>query len=137
MHPVIISGLSNLGTSLLEQTLGKIRNVEANSLNFNVILNHLAKTKRAESTFTQMRTELLSAIQNDPLLNEFRSSPHSEVSVSIDQHGRCAFKEDGEAILTCSKDSDLGKLGIAYFNLSQLSIPKNQQLTEIYLENIA
>ena len=84
-----------------------------------------------------MKAELLESIQADPLFNEFRKHSNSVISVSIDPQGRCAFKENGNPMLTCSRDSSLGKMGIAYFNISQLSIPSNQQLKEVYLENIA
>ncbi|MDR0755485.1 MAG: hypothetical protein LBE99_01030 [Puniceicoccales bacterium] len=84
-----------------------------------------------------MKAELLEGIHTDPLLNEFRNDPNSVISIAMDPQGRCIFNENGKVILTCSRDSLLGKMGIAYFNLSQLSIPHNQRLTEVYLENIA
>ena len=137
MHPLIISGLSSIGSSLLEQTLSKIRNNEHGVINFKAIMQHLSRKGRAHETIFSMKSELLDAINRDPLLNEFRSSPNSPVSVSIDHHGRCLFKENGQTILTCSRDSNLGKLGLAFFNLSQLGIPTLEQSSEVYLENVA
>ncbi|MDR0646982.1 MAG: hypothetical protein LBF43_00910 [Puniceicoccales bacterium] len=137
MHPLIISGLSNIGTSLLEQTLNKIRSIETCTLNLNAILARLSRKGCAKETFNKMKAELLEGIQTDPLLNEFRNDPNSVISIVMDPQGRCVFNENGKIILTCSRDSLLGKMGIAYFNLSQLSIPNNQRLTEVYLENIA
>ena len=137
MHPLIISGLSSIGCSLLDQTLSKIRNNEQGFVNFKAIMQRLSRKGRAQQTIFEMKAELLEAINNDPLLNEFRESPNSAVSVSIDPHGRCLFKENGKEILTCSRDSNLGKLGLAFFNLSQLGVPALEQSSEVYLENVA
>ncbi|MDR0393506.1 MAG: hypothetical protein LBH52_04775 [Puniceicoccales bacterium] len=137
MHPLIISGLSNIGTSLLEQTLNKIRSIDTCTLNLSAILNRLSRKGCARETFNKMKAELLEGIHTDPLLNEFRNDLNSVISIVVDPQGRCAFSENGKVILTCSRDSLLGKMGIAYFNLSQLSILNNQRLTEVYLENIA
>ena len=137
MHPLIINGLSTIGTSLLDQTLDKIRSNEHKVINFNAIMQHLSRKGCAKETLTNMKADLFTAIINDPLLNEFRNSPTSTLSITIDARGRCAFQEDGKSILTCSRDSNLGKLGLAYFNLSQLAIPTQEQSKEVYLENIA
>ena len=137
MHPLIINGLSTIGTSLLDQTLDKIRSNEHKVINFNAIMQHLSRKGCAKETLISMKTDLFNAIINDPLLNEFRNSPTSTLSITIDARGRCAFQEDGKSILTCSRDSNLGKLGLAYFNLSQLAIPTQEQSKEVYLENIA
>jgi len=137
MHPLIINGLSTIGTSLLDQTLDKIRSNEHKVINFNAIMQHLSRKGCAKETLTSMKTDLFNAIINDPLLNEFRNSPTSTLSITIDAKGRCAFQENGKSILTCSRDSNLGKLGLAYFNLSQLAIPTQEQSKEVYLENIA
>jgi hypothetical protein len=137
MNPLIVSGLSSIGVSLLDQTLGRIRNIEPYSLNFNAILNRLSRKGCAKVTLDNMKTELLEAIHTNPLLNEFRNQPDSLLSISLDPHGRCTFRENGQIILTCSRESSLGKLGVAFFNLSQISLPNNQPLTEVYLENVA
>lgn len=137
MHPLIISGLSTLGTSLLDQTLDKIRSNEHKVINFNAIMKHLSRKGCAKETLNNMKADLLNAILDDPLLNEFRNSTTSILSITIDHKGRCSFQEDGKTILTCSRDSNLGKLGLAYFNISQLAIPTHEQNKEVYLENIA
>lgn len=100
-------------------------------------MQRLSRKGCAQQTIYEMKAELLESINNDPLLNEFRESPNSAVSVSIDSNGRCLFKENGKEILTCSRDSNLGKLGLAFFNLSQLGIPALEQSSEVYLENVA
>ncbi len=137
MHPLIISGLSSIGSSLLEQTLSKIRNNEHGVFNFKAIMQHLSRKGCARQTIQSMKADLLETIQNNPLLNEFRESHNSAISVSQDPHGRCLFKENGTPILTCSRDSNLGKMGLAFFNLSQLGIPTQEQSKEVYLENVA
>ncbi len=137
MHPLIINGLSTIGTSLLDQTLDKIRSNEHKIINFNAIMQHLSRKGCAKETINNMKADLLDAILNDPLLNEFRNSTTSVLSITIDTKGRCSFQEDGKTILTCSRDSNLGKLGLAYFNLSQLAIPPQEQNKEVYIENIA
>ena len=137
MHPLIMSGLSSIGSSLLDQTLSKIRNNERGFINFKAIMQHLSRKGCAHETIFRMKADLLEAINSNPLLNEFRESSNSTISISIDQQGRCLFKENGHLILTCSRDSNLGKAGLAFFNLSQLGIPKQEQSTEVYLENIA
>ena len=137
MHPLIISGLSSIGTSLLDQTLNKIRNIEAGTINFHAILQRLSKKGCAVETCNRMKADLLEGIRSNPLFNEFFKDPNTAIAISIDPQGRCSFKENGKLMLTCSRDSNLGKMGIAYFNVAQLSIPSNQQLKEVYLENIA
>ena len=133
MHPLIITGLSNIGTSLLEQTLNKIRNIESCTFNLRAIMEHLSKRGCAKSTIRRMLNELATHILVDPLLNEFRQNTKTQLSLTTDSCGRCTFKEDGKPILTCSRDSSLGKMGIAFLNLSQ--IHNHQQLTEINIEN--
>ena len=137
MHPLIMSGLSSIGSSLLDQTLNKIRNNERGVINFKAIMQHLSRKGCARETISRMKADLLEAINTNPLLNEFRESANSAISVSIDPQGRCLFKENGHPILTCSRDSSLGKAGLAFFNLSQLGIPHQEQASEVYLENIA
>lgn len=137
MHPLIISGLSSIGSSLLEQTLNKIRNNEHGVINFKAIMQHLSRKGRATETVYRMKADLLEAIHNDPLLNEFREKQDSAISISLDRQGRCLFKEDGHLIVTCSRDSNLGKMGLAFYNLSQLGIPAQEQTKEIYLEKVA
>lgn len=137
MHPLIISGLSTIGTSLLDQTLDKIRSNDHKVINFNAIMQHLSRKGCKKETLNSMKADLYNTIINDPLLNEFRNSTTSILSITIDPRGRCLFQEDGKPILTCSRDSNLGKLGLAYFNLSQLAIPTQEQNKEVYLENIA
>lgn len=137
MHPLIISGLSSIGSSLLEQTLSKIRNNEHGVINFKAIMQHLSRKGCARQTIDRMKADLLETMRNNPLLNEFRESHTSAISVSQDPQGRCLFRENGNPILTCSRDSNLGKMGLAFLNLSQLGIPAQEQPKEVYLENIA
>ncbi len=137
MHPLIISGLSSIGSSLLDQTLSKIRNNEHGVINFKAIMQHLSRKGCAQSTVYRLKADLLESINNNPLLGEFRTSSNSLISISQDLQGRCLFKEDGKVILTCSRDSNLGQMGLAFFNLSQLGIPAAEQSKEVYLENIA
>jgi hypothetical protein len=137
MHPLILSGLSSIGTSLLDQTLNKIRNNERGVFNFKAIMQHLSRKGCAVETVRHLQADLLESIKANPLLNEFRNKPNSTISIALEPSGRCIFKEDGQPILTCSRDSSLGKLGLAYYNLSQLGVPASEQAKEVYLENIA
>ena len=133
MHPLIITGLSNIGTSLLEKNLSKIRNLETCTFNLKAIMDHLSKKGCAKETLRRLMKELATNILSDPLLNEFRHNTDKQLTLQIDEYGRCTFKEDGKPILTCSRDSSLGKTGMAFLNLSQ--VYNNKQLTEINIEN--
>ena len=122
MHPLIISGLTSLGGSLLERTFAKATSTcETESFErvFGKLSEKLSSTSKESNLLECARSEMAELIMGDPLLSEFRVDKDAELTVSKDENGRCVFKEGKKTILTCSTESDLGKLGLAYLNLDQ------------------
>ena len=120
VHTWIVNGLANIGTSFLEQALHPKKESEKYVFNFEAIMAHLEKKGCKESVIRQMQTELLEEAQKEPLLEEFRKADDSRITFDRDGFGRCLVKENDRPILRCSRDSRLGRLGLAYYQLEQM-----------------
>lgn len=123
VHTWIVNGLADMGLSLLERTMRQRREDEKGIFHFPLIMHRLSKKGCKDAVIQQMQVELMEDIQKDPLLEEFRKREDSVITFERDPHGRCLVKEDQQPILTCSRESRLGKLGLAYWHLQHLKEP--------------
>ncbi len=132
VHTWIVNGLADMDVSLLERMMRQKREDEKGIFHFPLIMRRLSEKGCKDTVIQQMQTELMEDVQKDPLLEEFRKREDSVITFERDPHGRCLVKEDQQPILTCSRESRLGKLGLAYWHLQNLkeTSPSEEKIYE-------
>ncbi len=135
MHKLAIRSLSDIGVPFLEQAIRRAKSDQKGAFHFKPIMDNLAKKGCLQEVMQEMKTSILTDIHNNPLLSEFRSDAKSTLNLEIDEQGRCIIKENGQVLLTCSRDAALGELCLAYYHLLQFEAPVSAK--EIPLEFVA